>query len=182
MAKGKSRKLKSDLKLTRDRNGRLRIGGKFASKAQVGAWKAARSRRGLSTRPVRSTPRRQRTTEPRLQRIQAAGGRFIGESVSAQTERSRRCYTFPGRFDPELLAEIMSLEMEHDPTGNPALFVYMEGENDAGGFVKTGTPQVPFWLLQEEPSLLDSDIEKALNMPSAQLKTVNSSMVCVIRF
>ena len=42
------KKLFSDLTAKIDRNGRIRIGGKFASKIQLSRWVAARRRRGLA--------------------------------------------------------------------------------------------------------------------------------------
>lgn len=100
MAKRKKQaKLFSDLKLSRNANGQFTIGGRFASKRQVGSWKAARKRRGL---PVPSDPPIPRTAKlvrsraaikaAETRRAQSIGAKFVEERVTKVAKFRQRIW------------------------------------------------------------------------------------------
>lgn len=154
----KKSRLFSDLKLTRDANGRLRIGGRFASAKQVGRLQGARKRRGVKPAPVqRSIPKVRRpvgkTKASRASQKAAISRKFNQSGVL------RREYITPrARYEnveytlPEIDAELILLCIQREQIGNDRLIAYSKlvGEDEDGNEVAVGTPMTIIETGQEK--------------------------------
>lgn len=144
------KRLFSDRKLTRDSNGRIRIGGKFASKRQVGRYKAARTRRGLQTKIVASSsirPRKSTKTPSRslagkkgslTRQLNERGAEFVREFRTPEANFLKREWLITVAD-----GETIQLVIDRELLGirkSVLINAIMEGSDDEGNDVIVSTP------------------------------------------
>lgn len=139
--------LKSDRKFTIDSVGRLRIGGRFASRRQVGAWKSARARRGLSTAPQKSAPKTKRAVDAKASRTasksaltrkaQSEGAYFNREYRTPRANFQKREYVLddlsPAAIEAAIRREIYERKAIVLMNGS------VEGKDDDDNSITVGT-------------------------------------------
>jgi len=145
-SQAKKPKLISDRKLTQDRSGRIRIGGRFASSRQVAAIKAARTRRGLETRikrPSRSSEEsqaRRRSLSARkaaaTRRLNSLGITKLAEFRTPEANFLKITYDLPD-FESTLIQAVSErILFDHD-TFALNLILDVSIDDDAGGVDET---------------------------------------------
>jgi hypothetical protein len=146
-AKSSGRKLVSDQRLTIDKSGRVRIGGKFASSAKVAAWKAARTRRGLPKTVNRMSPTdgsRRRSQQAKkaaaTRRLQRMGAEFIGRRRTPRANFLKIDYRL-GEADEGTIRAVMDrVFMEDVAGGRVVMNATVQAETNEGEFITFGTP------------------------------------------
>jgi len=143
-------KLFSDQKVTRDKNGRLRIGGRFASIAKVNQLQGIRKRRGLDKTPViKSTPKPKRTSKGKTKASRAAlkaaaTRRLKAEGVSERNEYTtdRAGYRNVEYSIPAIDADLIRGILERESIGEKRLLIYskIRGVTSDQNEIMIGTP------------------------------------------
>lgn len=131
MAKSRRQGGRSAHVVSVDRMGRLRIGGRFASKRQVGAVKGALSKRGRTLvikrdRPyAESTIKRKRSIAARkavvTKRLKVDGIGFVSEQHRKTTDSDIRSWFVPFNSDIDILRSMMADTIERALMGELGL-------------------------------------------------------------
>ena len=145
------KRLLSDKKITIDKAGRLRIGGRFASKRQVGNLQGARKRRGLEVAPVqRSTPKPKRTNKGKTKASRASIKGAKTRKLNAEGVTRREYTTDRARFEnvefsiPAIDPQTILLALQREAVDNKRLLIYtkiraMDNDNNE---ILIGTPML----------------------------------------
>jgi len=145
------KRLFSDKKITIDKAGRLRVGGRFASKRQIGNLQGARKRRGLDVAPVqRSTPKPKRTNKGKTKASRAAIKGAKTRKLNSEGVERREYVTDRARYQnvefnlPVIDAEVIRTALERESVDNKRLLIYskiraLDSDNNE---IVIGTPML----------------------------------------
>jgi len=145
------KRLFSDKKITIDKAGRLRVGGRFASKRQIGNLQGARKRRGLEVVPVqRSTPKPKRTNKGKTKASRAAIKGAKTRKLNSEGVERREYVTDRARYQnvefnlPVIDAEVIRTALERESVDNKRLLIYskiraLDSDNNE---IVIGTPML----------------------------------------
>ena len=164
------KRLFSDRKITRDRNGRLRIGGRFASQSDVNRLQGTRKRRGLEPSPIqRSIPKPPRSSLGKTKASRAAIKGAISRKLNAEGVERREYTTERARFEnveftlPAIDRESILLALRRESIDNKRLLIYskIRANDTDDNEIVIGTPMliVEMQDLEGMADIVASDME-----------------------